>query len=90
MTVPETLQYRIDHFRHYGRLVPGDMDLFGPASWLAVHVGQGNLPLRSDPLIDYRDFDGAEFLGRLRRTMAGAAQSMPAHLAYIERNCRAQ
>jgi tryptophan halogenase len=89
MQIPETLQYKIDHFRRYGRLVPGDMDLFGNASWLAVHMGQMNWPERNDPLIDYRDQDGTGYLETLRVAMATAAQGMPTHRAYIERHCAA-
>jgi len=90
MSIPDTLRYRIDHFRHFGRLIPGEMDLFGPPSWLAVHVGQGNLAERVDPMIEYRNIDGSEYLEKLRQAMAVAAQGMPSHAAYIERHCRAQ
>ncbi len=87
MSIPEPLKYKIDHFRRYGRLVPGEMDLFGPASWLAVHIGQFNWPERNDPLIDYRATDGIDYLEKLRAAMAAAAQGMPAHTGYIERHC---
>ena len=87
MSIPEPLQYKIDHFRRYGRLVPGEMDLFGPASWLAVHIGQFNWPGRNDPLIDYRATDGIDYLDKLRAAMAAAAQGMPTHTGYIERHC---
>jgi len=89
MPIPETLRYKIDHFRHYGRILPGEMDIFGPASWLAVHIGQLNLPLRNDPLMDYRDVDGAGYLERLRQTLQSAAAGMPAHQAYIDKHCKA-
>ncbi|MGP4763476.1 tryptophan 7-halogenase, partial [Klebsiella pneumoniae] len=51
MSVPDTLQYRIELFRQYGRLVPGELDLFGNTSWLAVHIGEHNLPQQSDMLL---------------------------------------
>jgi len=90
MAIPEPLQYKIDHFKRYGRLIPGDMDLFGNASWLAVHMGQGNWPERNDPLIDYRSLDGAEYLEKLRTAMAAAAESLPTHAAFIQRHCAAR
>ena len=40
MSIPETLQYKMEHFRRYGRLVTDGMELFQNPSWLAVHVGQ--------------------------------------------------
>ena len=57
MDVPDTLQLKLDHFRKFGRLVAREMDLFAPASWLAVHIGQLNFPKGLDPLIDYRGID---------------------------------
>ncbi len=44
MDVPDSLAFKIDHFARYGRHIARDMDLFGPPSWHAVHIGQGNLP----------------------------------------------
>ena len=89
MSIPDTLQYKIDHFKRFGRLIPGEMDLFGNASWLAVHMGQGNWPERNDPMLDYRETDGADYLEKLRLAMAQAAQAMPGHREYIERHCKA-
>jgi len=88
MAVPDSLQEKIAHFRGFGRLVQREYDLFGPSSWLAVHVGQGNLPERADPLLDYREFDGTGWLVKLRAAMAAAAQQLPTHQEYIDRFCR--
>ena len=88
MPIPETLQRKIEHFRRYGHILPSEMDIFGPASWLAVHIGQMNWPLRNDPLLDYRNVSGAQYLEQLRRTMAAAAAGMPTHQDYIARHCR--
>ena len=88
MAVPDTLQYKIDHFKRFGRLIPGEMDLFGNASWMAVHIGQMNFADNNDPLIDYRTFDGADYLDKLRSAMDAAAQGMPTHRAYIDRHCK--
>ncbi len=89
MPIPETLQCKIEHFRRHGRILPSEMDIFGPTSWLAVHIGQMNWPERNDPLLDYRNVSGAQYLEQLRRTMASAAASMPTHRDYIARHCRA-
>jgi tryptophan halogenase len=82
------LDFIILHFRGFGRLVQREFDLFGPSSWLAVHIGQGNLPQRGDPLLDYRDFDGACWLAKLQAAMAAAAQQLPTHREYIDRFCK--
>ncbi|WP_225007273.1 tryptophan halogenase family protein [Novosphingobium percolationis] len=83
MDIPDTLATKIEHFRRHGRLVQRDNDLFGPPSWLAVHVGQFNLPQGTDPLAAYRGVDGREWLGKLRAAMQAAAQRLPSHEAAI-------
>jgi tryptophan halogenase len=90
MEVPEPLQYRIDHFRRYGRLVAPGPELFQNPSWLAVHIGQLNWPERYDPLVDERSHvDSARILDSIRRVAAEAAEAMPSHADYIARHCRA-
>ncbi|MES2150938.1 MAG: tryptophan halogenase family protein [Pseudomonadota bacterium] len=89
MPVPDTLQYKIEHFRRYGRLVTEGMELFGNASWLAVHVGQLNLPQRHEPLLDLRPGSGADMLEQQRQAMLRGADAMPTHTAYIGRFCAA-
>ena len=87
MAIPDTLALKIAHFREAGRLVARDMDLFGPASWLAVHIGQLNLPLAADPLLDRSDDSAASrsFVDRLAAAIAAMAQSMPGHADYLQR-----
>jgi tryptophan 7-halogenase len=89
MPIPDTLQMKIDHFRRYGRLISREMDLFGNASWTAVHVGQLNIPEAVDPLLDFRDVNGAEWLNKLRMAMAAGAEQMTTHRAYIDQHCKA-
>jgi tryptophan halogenase len=91
MSVPEPLQYKIDQFRSHGRLVAEGFELFQNPSWLAVHIGQLNTPLRYDPLTDERDTAAAAaYLGELRQAMAASAEAMPGHAAYIGRHCAAK
>jgi tryptophan halogenase len=81
MDVPDTLRLKIDGFRRTGRHLSRDMDLFGQASWVAVHVGQGNLPEAWDPLIGYQPDPAASrrFVERLAQAIAQAAEGMPGH-----------
>ena len=87
MTVPDTLAMKIDHFRSYGRLIAREMDLFGPPSWLAVHIGQLNFPERTDPVAEYRDIDGRAWLAKLRAAMMSEARRLPTHEAFIKQHC---
>ena len=89
MEIPDTLQFKIEHFRRYGRLIDREMDLFGHASWLAVHVGQLNLPQHADPLMHYRKTNATEWLRKLREAMQAAARQLPTHQQYIDRHCKA-
>ncbi|KQU49606.1 tryptophan halogenase [Sphingomonas sp. Leaf339] len=91
MAIPDTLAMKIEHFRRHGRLIARDMDLFGAASWLAVHVGQLNLPEGGDPLIDYAADPAASrrFVEQLAGAIGRAAETMPTHADYIARHCAA-
>lgn len=89
MDIPDTLSFKIEHFRRYGRHIAREMDLFGPPSWHAVHIGQGNLPEAFDPVAGYREQGPQEWLGKLRAAMAAEAAKQPLHREFIERHCRA-
>ena len=89
MDVPETVTWKIEHFRKHGRLVQRDADLFGPPSWLAVHIGQGNLPQGTDPLLPLRGTDHADYLVKLQGALVRAADGLPQHDAYIAQHCAA-
>lgn len=81
MAIPDTLAHKIDHFRRNGRLIARDMDLFGPSSWLAVHIGQFNTPEGSDPLLGYIA-DAAQsraYIERLAAVIVRTAEAMPGH-----------
>ena len=91
MAIPDTLAWRIAHFRRFGRLVSDGPELFLNASWLAVHVGQFNLPQACDPLADARagQLDAPRLLAGLRRVINEAAAAMPGHAEFIARHCAA-
>ena len=89
MEIPDTLQVKIDHFRRYGRLIARDMDLFGPASWTAVHIGQFNIPEATDPVLNFRSADSTAWLVKLHAAMAAEAVRMPTHQQFIDQHCKA-
>jgi len=90
MAIPEPLAYKINQFKHAGHLVSVEMDLFGNASWLAVHIGQFNFPQKVDPLLAYRTVDSVNWLAKLREGIQYAAAQLPTHQQYIERYCAAK
>jgi tryptophan halogenase len=82
--VPDALAWKIRQFRETGRLVSFGYELFQNASWLAVHIGQGNVPITHDPLADQRpQVDAVARLAGLRQVVAEAAEAMPRHEDYI-------
>ncbi|MGH8314692.1 MAG: tryptophan 7-halogenase, partial [Steroidobacterales bacterium] len=91
MSIPETLRYKMDQFRATGRIVSIGTELFQDASWLAVLTGQNVMPGAYDPLADVFDAEEVRrFLGAMRVTIRQAAEAMPTHREWIDRNCRAQ
>src|SRR5689334_4371818 len=66
MSIPDTLRESIEHFRHHGRLVQREHELFVRASWLAVHVGQLNLPEACDRPPQSHATDAAQWLAKMR------------------------
>lgn len=90
MPIPDKLSYKIEHFKRFGRLIRDDMDLFGNASWLAVHIGQLNYPEKNDPLMKYRSVDAIGWLSKLSQAMSVSANRLPTHEDYIRRFCKAK
>nr|WP_310522488.1 tryptophan 7-halogenase [Polymorphobacter sp.] len=87
MPIPDSLAHKIAHFRENARLVSEGPELFLNASWLAVHIGQGNWPRRHDPLADARTMvDAPRHLASLARVMREAAAAMPGHADFIAQN----
>ncbi len=89
MEIPESLQFKIDHFRKFGRLIAREMDLFGPPSWTAVHIGQLNIPEKVDPLLGFRANDGRDWMTKLQAAMAFEAGRLPTHRQFIDQYCKA-
>ncbi|MBT8141743.1 MAG: tryptophan 7-halogenase [Gammaproteobacteria bacterium] len=90
MQIPESLQYKMDHFQTSGRLVSDGVELFANPSWLAVYLGQHHWPQHYDPKLDLNPNKDALYnLQHLRELMAKVAASMPSHAEYINRFCKA-
>lgn len=90
MPIPDSLQYKIDHFREHGMLVAEGPELFANPSWIAVYLGQGIVPERAPALAAMRgQVPVAERLGQIRAAMDEAVASMPSHGDFIARHCAA-
>jgi tryptophan halogenase len=80
MSVPDSLSYKLDHFRASSRIVLSPGELFQPASWFSVMVGQNVMPTDYDSLADLYDAPDVEHkLTSLQRAIAHTVDAMPTH-----------
>lgn len=80
MTIPETLQRRLELFAEGGRFLRFEGELFPSASWVAVMLGQGVIPRTVDPVVAALPVAEVEpKLQLLRRAMNEFADKLPSH-----------
>jgi tryptophan halogenase len=90
MPIPDSLQYKIDHFRDAGMLVADERELFANPSWIAVYLGQGITPRQAPALAAMRGaVPVAERFAQIRQAMAEAVAAMPSHGEFVARHCAA-
>jgi tryptophan halogenase len=90
MSIPDSLQHKINLFGSKGRALPAPDDLFTEHSWIAVMLGQGIEPRGYDPLVDSLPVgDLRRFVEHIKHVVAKTAAAMPLHQEFIEHNCRA-
>lgn len=87
MSVPDTLQHKIDVFKSCGRVALYDNESFLEPSWLSIFIGQHVYPNRYDPIIDNMDIEKLK-RGMLQRRTAvrKVAESMPTLRDYVAHN----
>lgn len=90
MPVPESLERRMNLFRHKGRLFRHEDELFAESSWLAVLLGQAVTPEGHDPLADALPLPALDAAAReIRDRVRAAAAAMPPQAEVIARFCAA-
>ena len=88
MTVPDTLQEKIELFRRRGRVVKYREGVFLDASWVAVYMGQRIIPQGQDIRADLPPLDAlTRSAEALRRDIQAKASRMPDHRSHIEAYC---
>ena len=86
MSIPSSLEYKIDQFVETGRVVMSRGDLFQIPSWLSVMFGQGLMPKRYDPLANLVEPEThAETLAVMRGAIADYAGRLPAHADFLRK-----
>jgi tryptophan halogenase len=88
MSIPGSLQEKIELFRGNGTVLQDSADLFNEHSWIAVMLGQGITPAGHDPLADSVPPENLRrFARHIRDLIASTAAAMPLHEAFVEQNC---
>lgn len=91
MTVPDTLQAKIDLFRSTGRIFREQEELFVEVGWFQVLTGQNIVPETYHPIAD--QLTGEElrqFLADLKTIFGKAASRLPIHDDFIRNHCAAE
>lgn len=88
MTIPDSLQARLDVFRNQGQALSKEPELFRETSWLAVLVGQGLVPEDYHPVSDAMDEDELRLnLRKFRASVVERVKGLPKHEDFIRQNC---
>ena len=91
MSIPASLQHRIDLFRDSARVFRIPNELFAENSWIQVMLGQGIEPRQHHPSADLMgDEELNAFLETIRRNIEQTVSRLPTHQAYLDTYCPAQ
>ncbi|WP_332805077.1 tryptophan 7-halogenase [Sphingomonas sp. RT2P30] len=81
--LPPTLAHTLGLFRERGRLPVYEEETFSRDSWLAVLFGQGELPVRIDPLVEVMPVaQVAQAMADMRGAIDSALSDFPTYAAY--------
>lgn len=90
MSIPETLQRKLDVFAANGRVFREGNELFAEPSWIQCLYGQGLHPRGYHGLADtYPQEVVADYLENIRMVIDNCLKVMPTHEQYIARTCAA-
>ncbi|MDO3388493.1 tryptophan 7-halogenase [Gilvimarinus sp. SDUM040013] len=89
MSIPETLQQKIDLFSDSAKVFKVNNELFGEESWIQVMMGQGVIPKSYHGFADVMsDQELGEFLASIRQSMAQMVAKLPSHQQFIDHYCK--
>jgi len=88
MDLPDKLASKLELWRSKGRIFRDGQELFGPASWVAILLGQGIVPEEQDPAASRIDPDmTADMLDKMHLSYRVMAEQMPAHADFVAKAC---
>ena len=89
MSLPDSLEHRIDLFKQTGRVFQMPDELFSENSWVQVMLGQGITPEQYHPIVNMmsdRELEG--FLSEIKRNVKARVGQLPSHSDFIDHYCR--
>ena len=90
MTIPDSLQAKLDLWSGKARTFREQGELFTPDSWIAVLLGQGVRPVSTDPLVAaLPPEETTRFMDHVRTMIDKTADAMPTHEQFIAQHCAA-
>ena len=84
MSIPDSLQHKIDLYQSHGRIYRENNELFNETSWLAVLHGQGARAKRYHPLVDIlSEAEIQHRLAHIKGVIDESCRRMPMHEDYL-------
>ena len=88
MTIPDSLERKLELWRAKGRLFREQRELFATPSWVAVLLGQGIVPEETEPAADALDPAMiGDALDKMRLSYRRMAEHMPMHGDFVAEAC---
>lgn len=86
MSIPDSLERKIELFREAGRVFRYEDELFSKPSWIAVLLGQNVYPKSVDPIVNtLPEAQIVKSLGSMQSAMIGATSKMQTHEALLRK-----
>lgn len=91
MSVPDSLDAKLEWFRTRGEVLAEPQELFQEMNWFAILYGQGLTPRDYHPVADVMADDELNLLlANVRRGVVDRVAGMPTHQAFIDQHCAAK
>ncbi len=86
MSIPDSLQHKMELFSKHGHISHYERGLFFEPSWVSVFLGQGLTPEEYDSRVDgYSARELDVYLSKIKQQVQSAASSMPFHNDALQR-----
>jgi len=85
MTLPDSLQYKIEAWLKRGQIIKYEIGAFLPPSWVAVMIGQNLLPSNYDRRVDKMPIGDLKLAAKnMKGNVLSAAENTMVHQAFLD------